>query len=263
MKTAKYYFFLTATIVFFAVPAFAGLEIRVSEAEPPLLIGKSNPILAGVEQLCVVIVAPDAEPNESGLVWKDLKAKAENELTQSGIKIISCPEVNIPSDNPELRIEVNILKPENSALYVFHVQTSLARLVCLGKDSNLFVKADVCKISSAMQTSLVETTPAAITGLVLKQVDAFIHFYLAANPSGKSASDVNNAPLATELPKITEPYNKPSTPQYKYIASKKGKVFHKAGCVWVTRIKPENLVGYNVRDEALGAGKRPCKLCEP
>ena len=65
----------------------------------------------------------------------------------------------------------------------------------------------------------------------------------------------------------TEPRTKPgarsAVAKYKYVASKNSKIFHKPECSWAKRIKPENLVGYNSRDEAMKAGKRPCKLCKP
>jgi len=35
------------------------------------------------------------------------------------------------------------------------------------------------------------------------------------------------------------------------------------GCSSVKRISSDNLVGYKTRDEAINAGKRPCKLCKP
>jgi hypothetical protein len=264
MKTAKC-FLLTSLIVSFAAPVFARLEIHVSDnKEPqPLLIGKPNPVLAGIDRLCVIITPSGYEPNKAALVWKDLKTKIENQLTQSGIQTIPCSESNAPSDSPELRIEVNIFKPENSALYVFHIQTSLARLVRLGENPHLSVKADVWKISSEIQTSANEDLPAAVSALAAKQVDAFIHLWLAADPKEKSAGNINNAPAVIGPPQLTEPNGKSAIPQYKYIASKKGKVFHKPDCTWASRIKPENLIGYNNLQDALDAGKKPCKQCKP
>lgn len=48
-----------------------------------------------------------------------------------------------------------------------------------------------------------------------------------------------------------------------YVASKNGKVFHKASCSHVKRITPENLVRFNSRQEAMQKGRRPCKTCNP
>ena len=51
--------------------------------------------------------------------------------------------------------------------------------------------------------------------------------------------------------------------EWKYVASKKSKVFHSPNCKWVKRIKPENLIGFKSREEAISSGRRPCKVCSP
>ncbi len=48
-----------------------------------------------------------------------------------------------------------------------------------------------------------------------------------------------------------------------YVASKNSPVFHKAGCKSAARISEKNLVHYATRDEAIRAGKTPCKECNP
>ena len=51
--------------------------------------------------------------------------------------------------------------------------------------------------------------------------------------------------------------------EWKYMASKKSKVFHRSDCKWVKRISPNNLKGFSSRDDALKSGRRPCKVCRP
>jgi len=53
------------------------------------------------------------------------------------------------------------------------------------------------------------------------------------------------------------------TKEWKYVASKKSKVFHKLDCKWVKKIKPGNLVGFKSREDAIQSGRRPCKSCNP
>ena len=48
-----------------------------------------------------------------------------------------------------------------------------------------------------------------------------------------------------------------------FIANKNSKVFHKADCKLVAKMKPENKVPYASRDEAIKAGYKPCKVCNP
>ena len=55
MKTAKYFLLFATAILFFYAPVFAGLELR-DAGENPLLIAKPDPVLAGIEPLCVVVL---------------------------------------------------------------------------------------------------------------------------------------------------------------------------------------------------------------
>ena len=49
----------------------------------------------------------------------------------------------------------------------------------------------------------------------------------------------------------------------KYVASKKSNKFHKPNCKWARKIKPENEVWFDSRDEATKTGHIPCKVCKP
>jgi len=154
-----------------------------------------------------------------------------------------------------------MLKLKDLQQYVYCIQTSLATKVSLSNEPPLCIKADVWKTEPAMQTVPVQSMPAAVTSAVLEHVEAFIHAYLAANPQTGQLSDVNNVSEAAK--EQVKPAAKATPAEYKYVASKNSKVFHRPDCSSAKRIKPENLVGYNSRDEAISAGKRPCKRCKP
>jgi len=53
------------------------------------------------------------------------------------------------------------------------------------------------------------------------------------------------------------------TKKWKYVASRKSKVFHYPYCQWALRIHPSNLIGFNTRKAAIKTGRRPCKICNP
>jgi methylphosphotriester-DNA--protein-cysteine methyltransferase len=55
----------------------------------------------------------------------------------------------------------------------------------------------------------------------------------------------------------------PEPGQYAYVASKSGKVFHLPGCSSAKQIKPENLIGFKTREDAVSSGRQPCKRCKP
>jgi hypothetical protein len=156
---------------------------------------------------------------------------------------------------------MDMLKLEDLQQYVFHIQTSLATKVSLSGQPPLCIKADVWKAEPAMQAVLVQGMPAAVTSAVLEQVEAFIHAYLAANPPSKQPSDANDISKAAKEQFKSAAKSTPA--EYKYVASKNSEVFHKPDCSWAKKIKPENLIGYSSRDEAITSGKRPCRRCNP
>jgi len=170
-------------------------------------------------------------------------------------------------DVSELRIQMELLKFSESDLYVFRARTSLATMAYLEKHK-LHFKAEVWQSAPAMKSAKAVRMPADVKGLILNQVSSFVHAWREANPQSpaspetkstrtitEKSADVNSA---AEKVKLTEQQQK-----YKYVASKNSGVFHKPGCSWAQRIKKENLVGYNTREEAIKAGKRPCKRCNP
>jgi hypothetical protein len=137
----------------------------------------------------------------------------------------------------------------------------LAKKVYLTKDASQRIKVDLWKTEPIMQAVSAEGMPAAVTSVVLEQVEAFIHAHLAANPPNKRLSDAND--ISTAAKEQVEPAAESAPAEYKYVASKKSNIFHKPDCIWVKRIKPENLVSYSSREEAINAGKKPCKQCNP
>lgn len=52
-------------------------------------------------------------------------------------------------------------------------------------------------------------------------------------------------------------------PEVRYVASRVRFPFHRPGCKWAARISPKNLQVFATREEAIAAGHRPCKECQP
>ena len=63
--------------------------------------------------------------------------------------------------------------------------------------------------------------------------------------------------------KVSSPPPTIQTKEWKYVASKKSKVFHRPGCKWVKRISAANLIGFKGKEEAIKSGRRPCRSCRP
>lgn len=51
--------------------------------------------------------------------------------------------------------------------------------------------------------------------------------------------------------------------EYKFVSSKSSKIFHSLSCPAVKKIKEENRIYYSSIEEAISAGKKPCKICNP
>ena len=93
MKAGDRYLALAIIIGILCTPAVG--RIKLAHAYDKGLIDRANPTLAGIEQLYVVIVPPDAEPNKDGLLFGQLEAKVTSMLNGAGIKVASavrsCP----------------------------------------------------------------------------------------------------------------------------------------------------------------------------
>jgi hypothetical protein len=286
MRTTNQILILTVVTTILSVPALANVSSPLEDEPDAILIGRPHPELAGIEELHVVIKLFDADPGKDGLVRTELDKLIRDRLKNAGITIAEDDLDKVNPDIkkvllrrlkekdvrnlrwraaniPELRVDIEMIKLDDTQRYIFRIQTSLARTVALQAQPNLYFHADVWKQVSQMHTVPIRNMPGTITKVVLKQVDAFISDYRIANPQSKSSADANDIAAVLPAVKQTEPVVKPTTAKYKYVASKNSKVFHKPDCRWAKRIKPTNLVTYSTRAEAIEAGKRPCKVCKP
>lgn len=242
-------------------------QIEQSGLDEPALIAPANPALAGIKVLNVVVAIRSTEPGKSGLDGKNLKAKVERMLEKAGIKIFMPGEgVNYNTAiSSDLKVSVETLNLIDSQQYVLRVQTSLSRGVRLNEQSNWLFKADVWTTEPVMEAVSVLDIPAKVTEVVLQEAESFIRAYRIANQPKKQVSDANDM-TAVSVPAPKESSQQPikkTAAEYKYAASKNGDVFHTPNCRSAKRISPENLVGYSTREDAINAGKRPCKICKP
>lgn len=262
MAAKKWYIILILCLLFCA-GATEELETPLSTGQT-LLVDEANPALAGIEEVYLIVECDDGEPNEAAVLQRQVEMNVGEKLTETGIRTASkvkLGHVFTSLNTPELKVDIDLLKFGDSGRYAYHVQTSLASKVCFEKDSSRFIKADVWKSGTVMGASEVEGISEEVTGVVLEQVEAFVHAYQAANVKG--AKTTEGAVGSTDEKEGTEAVSGASAVESKYVASKNSKVFHKAGCEWAGKIRPENLLGYSSKDEAVQAGRRPCMQCKP
>jgi hypothetical protein len=261
MRPKKYHLIFGVITVILCVTASSQAE--VPEPDETMLIAPDNPALVGIKVLNVVVAIRPTEPSKSGLDSKSLKAKVEGRLEKAGIKKFTAREgVHYElAASSDLKISIEILNLGDSQQYVFRVQTALSRAVRLEEriDWLFNFKADVWTTKPVMQMGQLQNIAGMVTKTALSQVETFIQFYHTANTAGSRLPDANGT-LPKELSKA--PSKEPAA-GYKYVASKNSQVFHRPNCRSAKRISPENIVGYNNRDDAIKAGKRPCKVCSP
>ncbi|MHC4122021.1 MAG: Ada metal-binding domain-containing protein [Planctomycetota bacterium] len=221
-----------------------------------------QPTLVDIEQIYVDVLRTDFGPEQNSFIWRELEEKVEKKLKDVGIKTAPAIYVGAKSkvfNIPELRFSINTLKLTDSNECVFHIQMSLARKAYLNKKPQGYLKAGVWKTKPIMQSTALAQVDDKITKSVLIEVEKFIQAYLTANPKDASTADANLVvPLKKKVETTT---SKPI--KYQYLASKNSKVFHQPKCSSAQRIKSQNRIIYKNREEAIGSGKRPCKLCKP
>ena len=271
MNTRKILLFVLVLIAIAAFSVQAQKEMPQHEDEP-LLIDRIKPILEGIEEFYVLIEAHRSLSDEGGLDWKKLDALVKEKFEKENMKVAFVKDTpnmtsmlpkSMTGDLPALIVFVDMLRLEESQIYVYHIQTSLKKKAYLSRDSSSFIKVGVWETGREMKVVSFQDMPSKVTDVVLRQIDAFIQAYKAAHPVGGKISDTENnivMNIPEEQPKSDI---NTATAGYNYVASKNSEIFHKPGCRWARNISEGNLVTYNSREEAVKAGKRPCKSCKP
>jgi len=160
-----------------------------------------------------------------------------------------------PARVPVLRAAVDVVSMRQDGPVALYVHTSLARLVCLNGRAAPSFQATVWNADPVALSMPSSRWRDEAQKMVLEQVDSFIAARKAAASHDGGARMVPNAP---PLPKDTA-----SASGYSFVASKSASVFHRSDCRWAQNISVDNRLGYKTREEAIQAGKRPCKSCKP
>ncbi len=222
---------------------------------PPV---QTNPALVGIQQLYVIVVP----------LYAELGAQVEQRVAETAIMVLPAPSLGEPfiaGSIAELRINIDLLGPVNVQRYVYRVQTSVAVDVRPQVDAPVAVRSNVWTVGATVQPASPQDEFAAVSNLVMEQVEAFISAWLTANRQAGLVpeADRSGAVSPAAASQRARPEARPTAAKYQYVSSKYSKIFHKPDCRWAKRILPKNLVGYNSREEAVKAGKRPCKICKP
>lgn len=263
MKIKTYYLILTITAGLLCIAASNPVESQQS-APKPLLTDPPHPAFAGIDKLHVVVLQFGSNQENDQTFMEHLESNVKEKLRRAGIELEAPTADNILTI-PELRIYINTLSLEDSQQCVFHARVALARAVCLKDEQNPVFKAAIWQTAPEMQAVSEQDMPEKVTDLVAEQVDGFIDIFKATNTSDAKPSEAGigrNASSSNPLEQADKNENSTAV-EYGFVSSSNSNVFHKPGCRWAQNISKENLVIYKSREEAIKAGKRPCKTCNP
>lgn len=256
-----YRYFLVMALLVGAWADRAGAQTEAIIAEPEALLIASNEALAGIEQLCAVMAAHETKLAGQLVDLPQLRAKVIDKLGGAGITHVECKT----GLTPRLVVRIEAIAVPDCAKYVYRVQTSLNRVVTFSNDRDLCVQAEVWRLRPAMTVVTQDRASESIAAAVLTQAEAFLGAYKAAirlRPRSDDPERGTSAPQAASGQNAGGASDH-SVVQYSFVASKNSAVFHRPDCRWVQNISERNLVGYKTREEAVQAGKRPCKSCAP
>lgn len=230
-----------------ANPSAAGAD-RADLGETDLLISR-NEVLADIDQVCAVLVTPEARSGESAGRYEPLHARVIEKLRTEGIEHVECQT----GVTPRLHVHIEVVPLTEHGVSVYRVQTALSRIVTFTDHRELKVHADVWRLRPVMKPVPDANLGEAVTDAVLTQVDVFAGACRAAHRLQRSSAPAEGDPSAIH----------PDADPVGFVASKNSTVFHRSDCRSAARISERNRVTYATRQKAIAAGKRPCKTCRP
>jgi hypothetical protein len=217
--------------------------------------------LRAVEAVAVLVICAD-QAKETGLKEEELQKDVGRRLQEAGIKIVPLSALGTVPGKPLLRIIIESHQPVGFEVVLYHLHVRFEQMVALARDPEIKVRAttwEIIQLTHATKDRLVEETQQNLQDLITH----FITDYREANSNKLQPADTNKLRDTAAAKQAQGPVPRQAVAEYKYVASKNSRVFHTPDCRWAKKIKPENLVTYKSRDEAVQDGKRPCKWCKP
>jgi len=216
--------------------------------------------LVGVDRLAVVLAVRATEQDDRRLDTAKLKAQIAAKLDAAGIRREE-GEAELVS---RLVVRIESTPVPEGGKYVGRIQLALVRLVTLPGPPGRQIPAEVWQCRPAIEMVAEEALAEAIGTAVARQTDSFLDAWKRARSlptPPQNAGQGNSTPSETRP--TPPPAGNPPAAGYLFVSSRNSSVFHRPDCRWAQDIASGNLVGYKSREEAVQAGKRPCKTCKP
>lgn len=255
-------YILIPTILVMAVCAYAsGQSKPTASTDNLVLLGRPNPALCGIDRVYIVIEGPDRSRLDKDRRWQSLRSEVLGEIQGAGIKTLPpvSPGTAARPEIPEFHIQIQTTEPNDSQQSILFVRSFLTRQVYFSEDRSVTIKAEVWQTEAVLQFVPTDRCLAEISKIALRDAKAFAHSVITARRKKVSANTFASEPNDREAAKS----QRTQIPTGAFVASKNSRVFHKPDCTFAEFILPDNLVTYKTRDDAIKAGKRPCKRCKP
>ena len=229
--------------------------------EPRAILIATHEALADVEKLCVALATSETPQVAKLIDVPKLRAQAVAKLNEAGVKCVES-EAGVC---PRLVVQIEGMTVQDCDKYICRVQTSLNRVVTFTAQRDVQVEAEVWRLRPAIKVAMGKEAGEVITKAVLAQVEAFIDACRSARKPQNRATVAEPNVTGSESTSRTKPspQNPPAASASPFVASKSGSVFHRPECRWAQNISGDNRLSYKTREEAVQAGKRPCKTCKP
>ena len=215
--------------------------------------------LRGVKEMNVDVVCSQ-EVKETNLNQQDIRRNIVKQLEQIGIKILPEQLWAAAPGRCRLKVLIKVYKPTSLEIFVYNLKVYFVQTVTLQRIPEIKIDAVTWELSW-----LAHSSKDRIAGVIPENLkimtDNFIRDYQLANPRSSELPENTDSIVSMESP--GGQVRTDVAVSYRYVSSKNSQVFHSPQCRSAKRIKPENLVGYSSREEAIKAGKRPCKVCKP
>jgi hypothetical protein len=221
-----------------------------------------NPLqesLRGIKAIDIAVVCSE-EIRDADLTQQDIQQDIQTQLEEAGVKILPRQTGETDGERCRLMVLVKVYRPADLKTFIYNLKVYFVQKVALERMPEVKVDAVTWELSWLAHGSkerIAETIPANLKIMT----DNFIRDYRLANPRGVLSGNYDGSIISISSKKGKSPSG--TEVKYQYVSSKNSQVFHSPNCRSAKRIKPENLVGYISRDEAIKAGKRPCKVCKP
>ncbi|NLZ07122.1 MAG: hypothetical protein GXY19_18290 [Phycisphaerae bacterium] len=240
--------------------AKAGDTAGLGFPESDVLLSR-NEVLADIRQVCVVLVTHKPTPSESLVDYQRLQAQVVEKLTSESIEHVDCRT----GLTPRLHVHIEVVPLKDCGLSVYRVQTALSRIVAFTDRRERTVQADVWRVRPVMKAVSDSNLRDELTGVVLAQAEFFAGACRAVRRPQESSGEGGQEPPASpvSLRENVTAVSSPAATVPSFVGSRNSAVFHRADCPLALKIVQRNLVTYATRDEAIAAGKRPCKSCQP